>query len=122
MSELKVVTLSFVLYGVALILFPTTNVFWFIFLPIVIFGVAHGFNIPSVQTLLAGHASLQNRGAVMSLNGMVLRIGQSVGPLLMGLAFVQWGLSSTFLLGSLLAFAMVASLVVVIRIRGVGHL
>lgn len=55
----------------------------------------------------------------MSLNGMVLRIGQSVGPLLMGFTFVQWGLSSTFLLGGLLSFAMAATLAVIIRMRRV---
>jgi MFS transporter, ACDE family, multidrug resistance protein len=52
-------------------------------IPLVLFGVAQGVNLPNVSSLLNAHAPNENRGAFMATNGMALRTGQTVGPLLM---------------------------------------
>jgi predicted MFS family arabinose efflux permease len=51
----------------------------------------------------------------MSLNGMMLRIGQTLGPLLMGLVFVYGHFQAVFWVGSLLA--VVGALVVGLFLR-----
>ncbi|UCE10979.1 MAG: MFS transporter [Candidatus Thorarchaeota archaeon] len=102
-STVWLVRASFILFGVSLLLVPLVTNIWTILLPVMIVGAAIGINIPSVHTLLAGQASLENRGAVMSLNGMVLRLGQSIGPVLSGALYVQWGLDLLFIIGALLA-------------------
>jgi predicted MFS family arabinose efflux permease len=61
-------------------------------------------NIPSIMSLMAGYASMEQRGILMSVNGTVLRLGQPLGPLVMGLAFTLWGISGPFYGGAVLAF------------------
>ena len=50
---------------------------------------------------------MEYRAAIMSLNGMVLRLGQTIGPLLMGLVFVLWGIGSPFITGAIVCISMV---------------
>ncbi|WP_321287267.1 MFS transporter [uncultured Sunxiuqinia sp.] len=73
---------------------------------VMIFGVGHGVIIPSVQNLLVGYASIQERGAFMSVNSMVLRMGQTLGPLIVGIFYSLKGLNAAFGAGSGLALLM----------------
>ena len=59
-------------------------------------GVAQGLNQPALQTRLTELASDASRGVILSLNGMVLRLGQAVGPLLLGGALAFGGLDAVF--------------------------
>jgi MFS family permease len=68
-----------------------------------IFGIGHGMNIPSIMSLMAGYAPIQLRGVLMSVNGTVLRLGQTLGPLVMGLAFAHLGMNGPFYAGAILA-------------------
>jgi ACDE family multidrug resistance protein len=52
-------------------------------------------------------APIQHRGAFMSINGMVLRIGQTLGPMLAGLFYVIGGIQFAFFGGALLAGLMI---------------
>ncbi len=63
---------------------------WTLIIPIIIFGVAHGINILTIQTRLAGLAPMEYRAAFMSINGIVIRLGQTLGPLLIGIISI-WG-------------------------------
>jgi ACDE family multidrug resistance protein len=94
---------SFLLYMFSMILIPLMPKLAFLIVPAMIFGIAQGINIPSIQTLLSGLAPIEHRAAFMSLNGMVLRIGQSLGPLVIGLAYTAAGLDAAFYGGALLA-------------------
>ena len=114
-SEKKLILLSFTIYGLSLILIPFVQNLWMLLLPTLLFGIAHGINIPTIQTLLASMTPLEHRAAFMSLNGMVLRLGQTLGPLLIGLFFTLWGINGAFLLGAL--FALIAVGVTVLLIR-----
>jgi predicted MFS family arabinose efflux permease len=58
---------------------------------------------------------LEYRGAFMSLNGMVLRLGQTLGPLLMGIIFGLWGVGATFYAGAALSGLMFLFGVIMIR-------
>jgi len=73
---------------------------------VMIFGVGHGVIIPSVQNLLVGFASIQERAAFMSVNSMVLRLGQTLGPLIVGIFYSLKGLSAAFGTGAGLALLM----------------
>jgi ACDE family multidrug resistance protein len=106
---------SFIIYALALVMIPFMPNLWAFLIPIIIFGMAHGVNIPNIQTLLAGLAPIEYRAAFMSVNGMVLRLGQTLGPLLMGAVFGLWGMSGVFYAGA--SFAIAMCIVVVIMIR-----
>ena len=114
-SESTLLKATFILYALALVMIPFMPNLWAFLIPIIVFGMAHGVNIPNIQTLLAGLAPIEYRAAFMSVNGMVLRLGQTLGPLLMGAVFGLWGMSGVFYAGA--SFAIAMCIVVVIMIR-----
>jgi len=105
-SEKSLLRAAFVLYAAALFAIPSTPKLWALLIPTVLFGIAHGLNLPSIQTLLATLAPMEHRAAFMSVNGMVLRFGQTIGPILMGLVFGMWGMSGVFYAAALFAILM----------------
>jgi MFS family permease len=73
---------------------------------VVVFGFGHGIVIPSIQNMLVGYTATSKRAAFMSLNSMVLRGGQTFGPLLVGVFYTFRGLNAAFLTGAFLALLM----------------
>jgi MFS family permease len=86
-------------------LIPVLPVFWFLLLPTIILGIGGGVAIPSFYTLLAGLAPIEYRGAFMSFNSTMLRLGQTIGPPLMGLIYVYCGMNNVFYITAAAAFA-----------------
>ena len=102
-SERRLLQTSFLIYTLSLFLIPLMTSIWLLLLPAALFGVAQGLNIPSVQILLTRIAPLEHRGAFMSFNGMVLRLGQTLGPLIMGSVIAVFHLSGVFIAGAIIA-------------------
>jgi MFS family permease len=114
-SERGLIGVACVLYAVALVSIPLVPSLWLFLIPTIILGVAMGISLPSLMALLADLAPMQQRGAVMSLNGMVLRLGQTLGPLIMGAVIVIWGTSGVFYVGAGFAIVMLAVVVLMIK-------
>lgn len=95
--------IAFLLYFIVLMLIPNVNNLYLFVLPILIFGAAQALNMPSLQTVLAKLAPNDQRGAFMSINGMVLRLGQTLGPLVIGVGFTISGLKGAYYLGAIIA-------------------
>jgi ACDE family multidrug resistance protein len=114
-SESTLLKATFILYALALVMIPFMPNLWAFLIPIIVFGMAHGVNIPNIQTLLAGLAPIEYRAAFMSVNGMVLRLGQTLGPLLMGAVFGSWGMSGVFYAGA--GFSMLMFVLVIFMIE-----
>lgn len=106
-SEQALIKMAFFLYALTLILMPFTHKLWMMLVPTIIFGVAQGLNMPSLQTLLTSLAPMDKRAAILSLNGMVLRLGQTLGPFLMGLVYAVWQMNGVFAAGAVMAIAMI---------------
>jgi ACDE family multidrug resistance protein len=106
---LPLIGLSFAVYGCAALLTPFLTSAWMLAIPAALFGLAHGVNIPTQQMGLVAQAPREFRAAFMSLNTTVVRTGQTIGPLLVGLFYVAGGFNAAFLASAALAFA--ASLV-----------
>jgi MFS family permease len=106
-GQVNLLKVSYVCYFISLCLIPFLGSEAWMFLPAVFFGFAQGINIPNIQVLLVGFAPMQHRGAFMSLNGMVLRIGQTLGPLVAGVFFMLGGIRLAFLGGAFLAVVMI---------------
>ena len=87
---------AFALYAVSLVLIPWLPGHWWVAFPVALFGVAQGLNYPVVMSLLAGLAPTEHRGVFMSVNGMVLRTGQTLGPVLMAGVFAWGGMAWVF--------------------------
>ena len=98
---------SYLLYIVSLSLVPFMGTESLMLIPAFFFGTAQGINIPNIQTMLVSIAPTNYRAAFMSLNGMVLRIGQTLGPMTVGLFFAFGGINAAFLGGSIIAAIMI---------------
>ena len=77
-----------------------------IIVSVMVFGLGHGLLLPSIQNLLVGFASIKERAAFMSVNSMVLRIGQTIGPLLIGVFYAIGSLQGSFIAGAVVAIMM----------------
>jgi len=106
---------AFFLYAVSIYATISIDVFELIFIPAVIYGFANGINIPSTQTIISSAASMEYRGAFMSLNSTVLRLGQTVGPLLTGITFGLWGFPGVFYASGIFAFLIFALLIFILK-------
>jgi len=111
----RLLFVAFVLYAASAVLIPRMPGLWWVMGPVFLFGVAQGLNIPCVQTLLAELAPMEQRGAFMALNGMILRVGQTLGPVIMGGAYAAGGYEAMFLTGAALALAVCVLVLATLR-------
>jgi ACDE family multidrug resistance protein len=87
---------SYSVYLLVMCLIPFLDKLLLIIPVILIAGFCHGISMPNVQNLMVGMAPLTERAAFMSLNSMVLRTGQTFGPLFMGFIYSIAGTEATF--------------------------
>lgn len=80
-----------------------------------LFGVAQSLNLPPVFSLLNEAAPDENRGAFISINSTILRLGQTLGPVLMSAAAIPVGLAGAYFAGAALAAAMFLVALILIR-------
>ena len=100
-------TISFSLYMVSMLILSFAWSWCVLIIPLVTFGMGHGMLIPGIKTLLVGFAPLSERAGFMSINSMVLRLGQTFGPIFIGLFYAIGGTGTAFLGGALVAVAMI---------------
>lgn len=104
-SETTLIRASFVFYAVALAIVPFVSSLWLLLIPTTIFGIGLGIGFPSIQTLLATLAPKEYLATVISVNGTFYGLGQTLGPLLMGIAYGIGGINSVFYAGVVFALA-----------------
>jgi MFS family permease len=112
-SEKTLLRCAFLLYAAGLTLVAVTPTL--LLIPLVLFGVVQGINPPNVFSLFNAHAPNENRGAFMATNGMALRTGQTVGPLLMASLAGTLGATGAYLATAIIA--LVASLLAFVAVR-----
>jgi MFS transporter, ACDE family, multidrug resistance protein len=109
-SERTLIRWAFLCFMLSMLLIPLISGIYIILLPTFLFGLGMGLAMPSIQNLLTGSAPLENRAAFMSVNGMMLRLGQTLGPVLIGLCFIAGGLNAAFFAGAAIAFTVLVLL------------
>jgi MFS family permease len=75
---------SFSLYAVALFMIPIVPSWQLLFIPTILFGLAHGVNLPNIQTRLIRNSNPAQRGILISLNRTFSQTGQTLGPVIGG--------------------------------------
>ena len=105
-SETRLVALGFLAYAVVMAAIALTRNPWMLSLPVVLFGAASGMSVPSLFTWLMGLVSDEHRGAILALNASMLRLGQTLGPLIGGAFLVLGGLEAVFLGSAVLSIGM----------------
>ena len=104
-SIANLVKLGFVIQVVSLALLPFMPNLWLTLISTLIFGLAIGVVLPSLQTYVAGVAPPEYRAAVMSINSTMLWLGQTLGPVIFGLVCIYASFEGTFLYGAGLSLA-----------------
>jgi MFS family permease len=94
-------------YAISLVILSFAAGWIMLIIAISLFGLAHGFFIPNIQTAFVGMAPLSERAAFMSVNSMVLRIGQTLGPIVAALFYINQNIQPVFLLSSIIALLMI---------------
>lgn len=113
--EKAVIRASFLLYALALVIVPFMPNTWLFFIPALLLGTAQGISLPTIQTLLGGLSSTENRAIIMSFYGTALRLGQTLGPPLLGIVFTISGINGVFYASSCLALAAFGLIFVMIK-------
>lgn len=112
-NEQTLIKIAATLYFLIFLIIPSIDNIWFFAIPISLFGVAQGMNIPSILNLLTGYAPKEFRAAFLSVNWMVMRVGQALGPYLLGLVYLHVSLEGTFYFTALTgALFMITSFVI----------
>ncbi len=104
-SSKKLLVSAYLIYPAALTIayfMPTILLF---IIPVFFYGFANGILIPNIQTQISILAPDEYRGAFMSINSSVLRLGQTIGPLLSGIIITSLGEGYVFIFGAGFAFA-----------------
>ncbi len=107
LSGRNLLRIGFLLYATALAVIPWLEKTWLLALPVAVIGLAQGIFIPTVQNFLGHLSTVENRGIVMAFYGSAIRIGQTLGPLSMGLLFPWVGVDGVFFVSAATAFALI---------------
>jgi len=102
-GSLNLLKTAFLLFMATNIILPFVNNLYLFIIPIIMFGMAMALNMPSLQTVLTKLAPNDQRGAFMSINGWVIRLGQTIGPLIIGIGYTFHGYFGAYFLGALVA-------------------
>ncbi|MFW5851196.1 MAG: MFS transporter [Bacteroidota bacterium] len=116
LRTIQIFKLGFVLYGLSMLTIPMSSQWWHLAFPLVCFGLAHGMLIPSIPNVLVTFAPISERAGFMSINGMILRIGQTVGPVFIGLFYLMGGINYVFIGGAIVALCMFLIAVYMIKL------
>ncbi len=99
----KILITGFLMHFLSMIIILLIEGLWLFIIPAVIFGMGNGLLFPTIHTLLAEKSSLELRGIFMSINASMLRVGQTLGPPVIGIAFTFGHYQGAFATGGILA-------------------
>ncbi|MCF8010761.1 MAG: MFS transporter [Clostridiales bacterium] len=102
-NKQSIIITGFSGYTISLIIIPFVNNLWLFLLPVILFGASQALTVPVLQTYLSELVSLEYRGVLMSLNGTMLRLGQTLGPVVIGIIFTYTGYNGPFWAGAALS-------------------
>lgn len=104
-------------FAIAMLTLALSKSYITVLIAMILFGIGQGVMMPSLQTILVSYASLKERAAFMSINGMVLRIGQSIGPLIIGLFYYNDNIYNIYYAGT--AFSLLLVLIVIFWLKAI---
>jgi MFS family permease len=114
-TERTIACCGLVLVAAGLVTVPFAPSALALAVPAGLLGIGLASSIPVVQTILAGLAPDHRRAAFMSLNGMVLRLGQTLGPVLAAAVYAALGINSVFVVSAALSLALAGLLAWALR-------
>lgn len=105
-SETRLILASLVLYALACaVMLILPGLYWYV-IPTILLGLGQGLAMPCIMSVLAKRSPPAMRAAFMAANGAFLRLGQTVGPLLMAVFYSAGGMAAVAVAGTLLSLAL----------------
>jgi len=86
----KLFAFVFGMNAAALLLVSFMPSWQLLFIPMVIFGIGFGLNLPNMQALIIKHSPENQRGSIVSINRTCTLLGQFTGPLISGLILLAF--------------------------------
>jgi MFS family permease len=111
----RLLPVAFLLFALSFLMIPLASSYWWVVLAVGVFGVGQAWNYAVVLTLLAGEAPEEHRAVFMGVNGMVIRIGQAMGPLVMAVVFAVRGMTGVFFTAAAVCVVVFAVLPFLLR-------
>ncbi|HEY9075764.1 MAG TPA: MFS transporter [Anaerolineaceae bacterium] len=102
-GALNMFRMAFFLYALVFLLIPFVPQLWMMAGITILLGTAEGFFWPSNHAALGRLAPLEHRAGFMAFNDLVMKLGQTVGPVLIGFVALIGGINLTFYVGAALA-------------------
>lgn len=99
----RVLAVAFLCYGGSLWLYQLSDELWVVIAAVVWLGAAHGIAIPSIIALFTKIAPEGMTASYVTLNSLVFRFGQTVGPLLMAWIYQYYSLPTVFVIAALVS-------------------
>jgi ACDE family multidrug resistance protein len=116
------IKMAFILCMAGAVIVPFIPSLSLLVVPAVMVNFAVGIVLPCLQSSVSQKAPPEYRAAVMSINSTVIRIGQTLGPMVMTLAYVGFGYTAVYFSASFLALLVVVSSAVSGRIMRRGEI
>ncbi|BAL81469.1 major facilitator superfamily protein [Caldisericum exile AZM16c01] len=102
-SDEIIYVIGFVFYAISMILFEISKNYAFLTLGAISFGAAQGINITLTPQLINKFTDERLRGFTMTVNGSMVNLGQTIGPLIFSYAYRFAKLNGVFILGFLVS-------------------
>ncbi len=97
----------FILCMLSLLFWPSNFNIWLLTIPIFFYGLGQGLSYPTIMSSLTNLAPSSNRGILMAVNGVLLRLAQSFAPFLCGFLFLWGDYAAIFSFGLIMAICMI---------------
>jgi predicted MFS family arabinose efflux permease len=117
-SPKKLLVAAFLIYPIAFSMAYFMPAIFLFMIPVFIYGLANGILMPNIQTQISIFSPAKYRGAFMSINSSVLRLGQTIGPLISGFIITGYGNEYVFIAG--IIFALVSALFIAYNVSDKG--
>ncbi len=108
--EEQLIKSALLLFAVALAFIPLAPSLMWIGIITALLGTAEGLYWPANHSLLGRLAPIEHRAGFMAFNDMVMKIGQTSGPALMGVVALAGGIDVTFYVSAILLLILFAIL------------
>ncbi|MFC1558566.1 MFS transporter, partial [candidate division KSB1 bacterium] len=112
-SKRALLYIAFGLYSAGLFIVPFVDNIWLMSVPLLLYGIGNGINIPNFIAMLADYTAEEHRAVMMSISGIFLRFGQTIGPILMGYIFIICGINGTFFAASFISVIMIFTFLII---------
>lgn len=106
-SLITMILLGFLFFALSFVLFPFIHIIELMLIPSLLFGVAQGFAVSALITMINEKAPVHYRGLMNAGFRTMSHLAQTVGPPLMSIIYTLLSLSAVFWSGALLGIVMI---------------